>query len=84
MKPGRMERPKVEVLGEAGSGWIKVTLPDGRVDVYCSPQSKGVHRAGDVEFEGLAALLRLDSDGQLSSWAVVQGQRLRFRGADLK
>ncbi len=84
MRAGDDRLPKVEVIGQPASGGVKVTLPDGRVDVYCSPAAKGVHRAGDVEFDGLAALVRLDSDGQLSSWAVVQGDRIRFQETDLE
>jgi len=83
MKAWRMQRPKVEAFGEEGSGWIKSTLTDGRVDIYCSPKVAGMHQAGGVEFDGLAALVRLNPQGEAVAWQLVFGKHLSFQGMKL-
>jgi len=78
-----MQRPKVEALGEEGSGFLKVTLPDGRVDIHCSPKAAGIYQAGGVEFDGLAALVRLNPQGEAVAWQLVFGKHLSFQGTEL-
>jgi len=83
MKAGQMQRPKVESFGQKGSGWIKIALPDGRVDFYCSPKFAGVHQAEGIKFDGLAALVRLSPQGEAVTWQLVLGKQLSFQGVKL-
>jgi len=83
MKAGHLQRPKVEAFGEKGSGFLKVTLPDGRIDIYCSPKAAGRYQAEGVEFDGLAALVRLNPQGEAVTWQLVFGKQLNFRGMKL-
>ena len=83
MKANTIALPEVESLGDSGDGWIRITLPDGREDIYCSPVEMGYQRLGDIAFTGDAALLRRDSDGTLLDWAVIGGDNLQYRGEPL-
>jgi hypothetical protein len=80
LRPGQTALPQVEPLGRPGSGAMRTILPDGRVDVYCSPAGAGQHQAGDLAFDGLAALVRLDKSGRPLAWSVVRGTKLTYRG----
>ena len=80
---GETKRPSVESYGEPGSGCVKITLPDGRVDLYCCPSTVGDHTHGDVTFNGLAALIRLSPSGQPMTSRVVHGQSLYYAGTPM-
>jgi hypothetical protein len=80
---GETKLPSVESYGEPGSGCVKITLPDGRVDLYCCPSSAGDHNNGDVTFNGLAALIRLSPSGQPMTSRVVHGQSLYYAGTPM-
>jgi hypothetical protein len=76
LRAGETALPVVEALGERGSGAVKITLPDGRVDIYCSPAAAGPHVAEQLSFDGLAALLRLGKDGAPLFRQVIQGPQI--------
>ena len=80
MKADKAALPKVKSLGAPGDGWIRILFPDGREDLYCSPVEAGHRQLEDIAFTGDAALIRCDSDGTLSDWAVVGGKNLQYRG----
>ena len=80
MKADKAALPKVKSLGVPGDGWIRILFPDGREDLYCSPVEAGHRQLEDIAFTGDAALIRCDSDGTLSDWAVVGGKNLQYRG----
>ena len=79
---GEVKRPRVEPYGKPASGCVRITLPDGRVDLFCCPSARGAHRVGDVTFDGLAALVRLTTSGEPTTSHVVNG-RLSSYGAVL-
>jgi len=62
---------------------VKVTLPDGSVDLYCAPAEPGCHRCGGVSFAGTACLVRLDAGNALHSWELVEGTALVHDGEHL-
>ncbi len=72
--------PRVESLGVPGDGWIRITLPNGREDIYCSPLEAGYQQLENIAFTGDATLIRHDSDGTLLDWAVIGGDNLQYRG----
>ena len=80
MKANEVTLPTVESLGAPEDGWIRILFPDGREDLYCSPVEVGHRQLEDIAFTGDAALIRCDSDGTLSDWAVVGGKNLQYRG----
>ena len=80
MKANEAALPVVESRGTPSDGWIRITFPEGRKDIYCSPAQIGHQRLKDIAFTGEAALLRCDSDGTLLDWAVVGGDDLQYRG----
>ena len=80
MKANEVTLPTVESLGAPEDGWIRILFPDGREDLYCSPVEAGHRQLEDIAFTGDAALIRCDSDGTLSDWAVVGGKNLQYRG----
>ena len=80
MKADKAALPKVKSLGVPGDGWIRILFPDGREDLYCSPVEAGHRQLEDIAFTGDAALIRCDSDGTLSDWAVVGGKNLQYCG----
>ena len=80
MKANEVTLPTVELLGAPEDGWIRILFPDGREDLYCSPVEAGHRQLEDIAFTGDAALIRCDSDGTLSDWAVVGGKNLQYRG----
>ena len=61
-------------------GWIRVILPDGREDIYCSSAQTGHQQLEDIAFTGDATLIRRDSDGTLLDWAVIGGNNLQHGG----
>jgi hypothetical protein len=64
---------EVERIGEPGDGAVKVTLPDGRVDWYRSSAAPCAVEVGGVSFpNALAALVRLDSQGQVMAKEAVK------------
>ena len=71
---------KVEAVGVPSDGWIRIRLPDGREDIYCSPARTGPQHLGKIAFTGEAALIRRDSDGTLLEWAIIGGNNLQYRG----
>ena len=75
--------PTVEVIDPAASGAVKVTLPDGRVDLYASPAAAGLHRVDDLQFDGRAALLRLNQQRKPVAWEVAGGESPSWRGKNL-
>ena len=77
------ELPQVEAPAGERSGWVKVTLPDGSVDLYCSPVEPGRYEHGGVSFEGTACLVRLDDQGAPHSWELVRGRSLVHEGESL-
>jgi len=83
MKAGQAGLPKVESLGTPGDGWIRIRLPDGREDIYCSSAQTGHQQLEAISFTGDAALIRRDSDGKLLNWTVVGGNNLQYRGETL-
>ena len=72
--------PRVESLGVPSDSWIRVVLPDGSEDIYCSLAQTGYGHLGDIAFTGEAALIRRDSDGTLLDWAAIGGDNLQYRG----
>ena len=72
MRAGQTERPKVERLGEPGSGAIKVTLSDGRVDLYRSASKRCEFELNGSPFHALAALVRLDIQGHVVATGAVK------------
>ena len=80
MKANEVTLPTVESLGAPEDGWIRILFPDGREDLYCSPVEAGHRQLEDIAFTGDAALIRCDSDGTLSDWAVGGGKNLQYRG----
>lgn len=73
MKAGQTQHPQVERIGEPGDGAVKVTLPDGRVDWYRSSAAHCAMEVGGVSFpNALAALVRLDSQGQVMAKEAVK------------
>ena len=77
------EMPRVEAPAGEGSGWVQVTLPDGSVDLHCSPAEPGTHECGGMSFDGTACLVRLDAEGAVHSWELVQGSTLTHEGESL-
>ena len=73
MKAYEAALPRVESLGVPGDGWIRITLPNGREDIYCSPLEAGYQQLENIAFTGDATLIRHDSDGTLLDWAVIGG-----------
>ena len=82
-RPGDGWLPRVDAEGEPGSGWVRVRRPDGTEDLYCAAADDGTHELGEVSFDGVAALLRLDCDGQPTAWQVIGGSALRWQGEEL-
>lgn len=82
MRSESNELPQVETLAKKDSGWVKVTLPDGSVDLYCSPMKPGWYEDDGISFEGTACLVRLDAQG-LHSWELLQGTSLVYKGESL-
>ena len=80
MKTYEAALPRVESLGVPGDGWIRITLPNGREDTYCSPLEAGYQQLENIAFTGDAALIRHDSDGTLLDWAVIGGDNLQYCG----
>ncbi len=72
LRPGETAVPQVEAVGEEGSGWLRVTLPDGREDVYCAPEEEGVHEWEGIAFNGLGVLVRCDIDGKSEVEEVIK------------
>ena len=83
MKADKAALPQVESLGGTSDGWIRITLPDGREDIYCSSAQTGHQQLGDIAFTGDAALLRRDSDETLLDWAIIGGNNLQYCGETL-
>ena len=73
---GETTRPQVEPYGEPSNGCVKITLPDGRVDLFFCPSTTGAHRVGAVTFDGLAALIRCSASGEATASHVVKGRSL--------
>jgi hypothetical protein len=84
MKAGQTKTAKVEAMGEPGSGWLKITLPDGSIDIYSSMENAGRYQCGSIVFEGLALLLRLDKSGNLACWQLIGGTSLVYNGKEIK
>ncbi len=80
MKTGEAALPKVESLGTPNDGWIRVTFPNARQDIYCSPLEAGYQQLENIAFTGDATLIRHDSDGTLLDWAVIGGDNLQYHG----
>ena len=83
MKANAAALPAVESLGVPEDGWIRITFPDGREDIYCSSTPVGPRRLEDIAFTGDAALIRHDSNGKLLDWAVIGGDNLQYCGEPL-
>ena len=83
MKTNEAVSLKVESVGVLGDGWIRIILPDGREDIYCSPVTSAHRQLGDIAFSGDAALIRRDSDETLLDWVVIGGDNLQYRGESL-
>ncbi len=75
--------PHVQALSETDSGWLSITLPDGGVDLYCSPPARGTYEHEGVSFEGTACVVRLDREGGLHSAELVHGTALERDGVSL-
>ena len=72
MKAGQTQRPRVERIGEAGDGAVKLTLPDGRVDWYRSSAEPCAMEIGGVSTpRALAALVRFDPQGHVMAKEAV-------------
>ena len=80
MRANQEALPKIESLGAHGDGWVRIVLPDGREDTYCSPVQIGHQQLEDIAFNGLAALVRRDRSGALVDWVVVGGDSLQCGG----
>ena len=80
MKANEASSLKVESLGAPADGWIRIILPDGREDIYCSSAQTGHQQLENIAFAGEAALIRRGSDGTLLDWAIVGGDNLQYRG----
>lgn len=80
MKAYEAALPRVESLGVPGDGWIRITLPNGREDIYCSPVQAGHQQLENIAFTGEAALIRRDSDKTLLDWAVIGDNNLQYGG----
>ena len=83
MRTGEDILPEVEALGKSDSGWVKVTLPDGSFDIYCSPPVPGRYELEHIVFDDMAALVRLDKEGQAVAGEVVRGKNLSYKGRQL-
>ena len=83
MKANEAISLKAKSVGVPSDGWIRIILPDGREDLYCSPAQTGHQQLGDIAFTGDATLIRHDSDGTLLDWAVIGGDNLQYCGAAL-
>ena len=83
MKVNETVSLKVESVGVPDDGWIRIILPDGREDIYCSSEQAEHQQLGDIAFTGNAALVRRNSDGTLLDWAVIGGENLQYRGEPL-
>ena len=80
MKANEAALPVVESRGIPSDGWIRITFPDGRKDIYCSSVETRHQQLANIAFTGEAALIRRDSEGTLSDWAVIGGDNLQSRG----
>ena len=63
LRPGETAVVQVEIVGEEGDGWLRITLPDGRQDIYCSPEKEGEHEWDGMAFDGLGLWVRTDAEG---------------------
>ena len=69
---GNTSLPRVEPIADAPEGSVKVTLPDGRQDLYYSNRDATQFTLGDKKFNARAALVRLDADGTITAEADVK------------
>ena len=46
-------------------------MPDGAEDVCCSAAFEGRHELGDLSFDGIAAVMRLDRQGIPAAREVI-------------
>ena len=83
MKANEVVPLKVESAGVPSDGWIRIILPDGREDTYCSPAQTGHQQLENIAFTGEAALMRHASNGMLLDWTVVGGNNLQYHGETL-
>ena len=72
LRPGQSTPPTAERIGDPQDGALKVTLPDGRVDLYRSTSERCHFELGGVPFYALAALVRLDAQGHVAAKAAVE------------
>ena len=72
LREGEWALPKVERLGDPANGALRVALPDGRADLYAAHPRAGRYRLGDLEFDGLAALVRMDTRGRVAAREIVR------------
>jgi hypothetical protein len=73
--------PMVESIDDKGG--VRVSLPDGREDIYAAPLTAGEVNFGDAAFDGRAALIRLDAHKKPWSWQVIDGSRIEWQGEAL-
>ena len=69
---GETGLPKVEPIAGAPGGSVKVTLPDGRVDLHYSASERREFELGGSRFHALAALVRLDAKGSVVAKEAIR------------
>ena len=69
---GETGLPQVEPIAGAPGGCVKVTLPDGRVDLHYSASEPCKFELGGSRFHALAALVRLDAQGHIVAKEAVK------------
>ena len=81
LKTGETQTPNI--ISFADGHGLAITFPDGRKDLYVNFDEAGSHTAGDIVFEGLAALVRLSATDTTEAHQVIGGNALRFRDREL-
>ena len=71
-KAGETEQPKVEPLDGLPPGAAKVTLSDGRVDLYYSTSEPCEFELAGSRFHSLAALVRLNTQGHIVAKQAIK------------
>lgn len=65
--------------GQFGAA-VEVTLNDGRVDRVFVTEDGGRLRVGDSSMEGRVAWVRMNPDGAVADWALIDAERLQHEG----